>query len=110
MEWALSLGAEGKGLNALVRRKCAFLVSIPMLGSVPSLNVSVAAGVVMYEIVRQRRGRKKGKTISRFGKQILQLAVLAHDFACARALLSHPPNRSNFALLVSRVAFCILFF
>jgi 23S rRNA (guanosine2251-2'-O)-methyltransferase len=58
MDCALVLGAEGHGLHDLVRRKCDFLVSIPMLGSVPSLNVSVAAGVVMYEIVRQRRAAK----------------------------------------------------
>jgi len=49
------LGGEGKGLHALVRERCDFLVSIPMLGKVPSLNVSVAAAVVLYEIVRQRR-------------------------------------------------------
>src|SRR5271167_4385769 len=55
MECAIVLGAEGKGLHDLVARKCDFLVSIPMLGKVPSLNVSVAAGVMLYEIVRQRR-------------------------------------------------------
>lgn len=55
MDCAVVLGAEGKGLHDLVSRKCDFLVSIPMLGEVPSLNVSVAAGVVLYEIVRQRR-------------------------------------------------------
>jgi 23S rRNA (guanosine2251-2'-O)-methyltransferase len=52
------LVAEGKGLHDLVKRKCDFLVSIPMLGKVPSLNVSVAAAVVLYEIVRQRRARQ----------------------------------------------------
>ena len=55
MDCAVALGAEGKGLHDLVAKKCDFLVSIPMLGGVPSLNVSVAAGVVLYEIVRQRR-------------------------------------------------------
>ena len=55
MDCALILGAEGKGLHDLVRKKCDFLVSIPMLGEVASLNVSVAAGVVLYEIARQRR-------------------------------------------------------
>lgn len=59
MDCALVLGAEGKGLHDLVKRKCDFLVSIPMLGSVPSLNVSVAAGIVMYELVRQRRAGKR---------------------------------------------------
>ena len=54
MDCAVVLGAEGKGLHDLVARKCDFLVSIPMLGKVPSLNVSVAAGVVLYEVIRQR--------------------------------------------------------
>ncbi|MFZ1916495.1 MAG: 23S rRNA (guanosine(2251)-2'-O)-methyltransferase RlmB [Terriglobales bacterium] len=55
MHCAVVLGAEGKGVHDLVRRHCDFLVSIPMLGKVPSLNVSVAAGVVLYEVVRQRQ-------------------------------------------------------
>ena len=59
MDCALVLGAEGKGLHDLVKKKCDFLVSIPMLGKVPSLNVSVAGAVVMYEIVRQRRAQNR---------------------------------------------------
>jgi len=55
MNCAVVLGAEGKGLHDLVRKRCDFLVSIPMYGSVPSLNVSVAGAVVMYEVARQRR-------------------------------------------------------
>ena len=49
------LGAEGKGLRRLTRQRCDTLVRIPMAGQVASLNVSVAAGVVLYETVRQGR-------------------------------------------------------
>jgi hypothetical protein len=54
---AIVLGAEGTGLRRLVRERCDRLVRIPMQGQVGSLNVSVAAGVVLYEVVRQRNGR-----------------------------------------------------
>jgi 23S rRNA (guanosine2251-2'-O)-methyltransferase len=52
---ALVIGAEGAGLSQLVKRECDYLVRIPMLGEVASLNASVAAGVLLYEAVRQRR-------------------------------------------------------
>jgi 23S rRNA (guanosine2251-2'-O)-methyltransferase len=62
MHCAIVLGAEGKGLHDLVRKRCDFLVSIPMLGQVASLNVSVAGAVVMYEVARQRRAaQNQGK-------------------------------------------------
>ncbi|MGI8556435.1 MAG: 23S rRNA (guanosine(2251)-2'-O)-methyltransferase RlmB [Pyrinomonadaceae bacterium] len=51
---ALVLGGEGKGLHRLVAEKCDVLVKIPLLGKIESLNVSVAAGVILYEAVRQR--------------------------------------------------------
>ena len=65
MDCAIVLGAEGKGVHELVRKKCDFLVSIPMLGKISSLNVSVAAGVVLYEIVRQRRKRLQASGVGR---------------------------------------------
>jgi 23S rRNA (guanosine2251-2'-O)-methyltransferase len=59
MDCAVVLGAEGQGVHELVRKKCDYLVKIPMLGAVPSLNVSVAGAVVMYEVARQRRASSK---------------------------------------------------
>lgn len=56
---AIVLGAEGTGLRRLVRDRCDRLVRLPMRGAVDSLNVSVAAGVVLYEAVRQRAGRSR---------------------------------------------------
>jgi len=48
------LGGEGSGLSRLVREKCDHLVSLPMYGKITSLNVSVAAGVLLYEMARQK--------------------------------------------------------
>src|SRR5687767_470684 len=52
---ALVLGGEGRGMRRLVRERCDHLVSLPLFGHVGSLNVSVAAGIALYEVVRQRR-------------------------------------------------------
>ena len=51
---ALVLGSEGDGVSRLVKEKCDFVVSIPMYGKISSLNASVAASLLMYEVVRQR--------------------------------------------------------
>ena len=51
------LGSEGKGLHELTRKRCDFVVSLPTVGRVKSLNVSVAAGVVLFEVVRQRQAK-----------------------------------------------------
>lgn len=57
---ALVIGSEGEGISHLVKEKCDFLVKINMYGNINSLNASVAAGIMMYEIVRQREvGGKK---------------------------------------------------
>lgn len=53
----LVIGNEGEGVGRLVREKCDFTASIPMKGDIDSLNASVAAGVLAYEIVRQRMGK-----------------------------------------------------
>jgi 23S rRNA (guanosine2251-2'-O)-methyltransferase len=58
---ALFLGGEGTGLHRLVRERCDALVRIPVLGRIESLNVSVAAGIILYEALRQRAARKSEK-------------------------------------------------
>lgn len=54
----LVIGNEGNGVSRLVKEKCDYVVSIPMKGDIDSLNASVAAGVLAYEVVRQRLGKK----------------------------------------------------
>ncbi|MDD6276021.1 MAG: 23S rRNA (guanosine(2251)-2'-O)-methyltransferase RlmB [Clostridia bacterium] len=54
----LVIGSEGRGISRLVKDKCDFIVSLPMKGKINSLNASVAAGVLMYEIARQRMSKK----------------------------------------------------
>lgn len=51
---ALVVGSEGKGVGRLVKEKCDFIVSLPMKGKINSLNASVAAGILMYEVARKR--------------------------------------------------------
>jgi 23S rRNA (guanosine2251-2'-O)-methyltransferase len=64
---ALVFGAEGKGLRPLVRRTCDAAVSIPLAGQVESLNVSVAAAVLLYEARRQRVAAGRAEKISTIG-------------------------------------------
>ncbi len=54
---ALVIGSEGDGISRLVRENCDFIVNIPMVGKINSLNASAAASVIMYEVLRQRSGR-----------------------------------------------------
>jgi 23S rRNA (guanosine2251-2'-O)-methyltransferase len=58
----LVMGAEGRGMRRLTREHCDYLVRLPMAGSVSSLNVSVAAGVCLFEALRQRRAVSPGST------------------------------------------------
>ncbi len=50
---AIVVGSEGEGMRHLVKKKCDFLMSIPMLGQIDSMNVSVAAGIILYEVSRR---------------------------------------------------------
>ena len=59
--FAWVMGAEGPGLRQLTRKRCDGLAAIPLLGSVESLNVSVATGICLYEAVRQRTMKKLGR-------------------------------------------------
>ncbi len=52
---ALVIGSEGFGISKLIQKKCDFMIKLPMMGKITSLNASVAAGIFMYEAVRQRR-------------------------------------------------------
>ncbi len=54
MPLALVIGSEGKGIGRLIKEKCDFLIKLPMAGKVTSLNASVAAGLLMYEVYRKR--------------------------------------------------------
>ncbi len=58
---ALVIGSEGRGVGRLVRERCDVTVSLPMNGKINSLNASVAAGILMYEVVRQRQMCKRGE-------------------------------------------------
>lgn len=49
------IGSEGKGISPLVKKQCDYMVTLPMKGSVTSLNASVAAGILMYEVEASRR-------------------------------------------------------
>ena len=55
MPLAIIIGSEGFGMSRLVKENCDFLVKIPMKGKITSLNASVSAGIIMYEVVRQRK-------------------------------------------------------
>ena len=54
---ALVIGSEGFGVSRLVKQNCDFVVKMPMIGNVSSLNASVAGGILLYEIFRQRMKR-----------------------------------------------------
>ena len=55
---ALVLGSEGMGVRNVIKKQCDFLISIPLLGTISALNVSVTAGILLYEVLRQRKNLK----------------------------------------------------
>ena len=61
IDLAVVIGAEGKGMRPLVKKKCDRLFSIPMKGPVSSFNASVSCGMILYEVMRQRHGMLKGR-------------------------------------------------
>jgi 23S rRNA (guanosine2251-2'-O)-methyltransferase len=61
IDLALVIGAEGKGIRPLVKKRCDRLFSIPMQGPITSFNASVSGGMALYEVMRQRHGITKGK-------------------------------------------------
>lgn len=60
---AIVVGAEGAGMRELTRKRCDHVLAIPMVGSVSSLNVSVATGILLFEALRQREGASGGKPL-----------------------------------------------
>ncbi|QJD85104.1 23S rRNA (guanosine(2251)-2'-O)-methyltransferase RlmB [Cohnella herbarum] len=61
---AIVIGNEGQGLSRLVKERCDFILSLPMAGQINSLNASVAAGVILYEVVRQRAEAQKKRGVT----------------------------------------------
>ncbi|HOA79708.1 MAG TPA: 23S rRNA (guanosine(2251)-2'-O)-methyltransferase RlmB [Defluviitaleaceae bacterium] len=55
---ALVIGSEGEGVSRIVKEKCDYIVKVPMYGQISSLNASVAAGILMYEVIRQKTNKK----------------------------------------------------
>ena len=55
------IGNEGKGISPKVKKNCDFLVKIPMMGKVTSLNASVSTGIILYEVVKQKKSGGRNK-------------------------------------------------
>jgi len=95
MPCAIVLGAEGKGLHDLGAQALRFSGLHPMLGQVPSLNVSVAGGVVMYELVASAALLKTPEGQIRQMKRLPLLLLLALALRCPRAPLTARPSPSR---------------